>query len=119
MRTRAAIATVIELLMLAICNSCGGGGGSNGSPPESTGASKVEVRWHTVPGVAGYVVHWGGASRDYTGALDVGSPAPAADESLAIAVEVGPPGVYYFAVTCYDDARYESAYSNEISLGVP
>lgn len=118
MRTRIAITTVIELLMFTIFNACGGGGGGGG-PSESAVASKVAIRWRGVAGCAGYVVHWGAASRDYTSAFDGGSPAPAPDESLAIAVEVGPPGTYYFAVTCYDNARHESGYSNEISLGVP
>jgi hypothetical protein len=87
--------------------------------PNPAVVSEVEVRWQGVAGVSGYVVHWGAASRDYTEALDVGSPAPVTDESLAMVVEVGLPGTYYFAVTCYDGARHESAYSNEISLDVP
>jgi hypothetical protein len=117
------VAAVTALLLLATGNGCGGGGGggvgggeSTESPPDSAVASTVALRWLPVANVAGYVVHWGTASLDYTSAVNVGRITPGTDGSVEVAVEAGAPATYYFAVTCYDGAGNESAYSNEIAL---
>jgi len=63
------------------------------------------------PDVAGYKVYYGKISRTYNNCVDVGKTTeykiPALPED----------DVFYFAVTAYDSAGNESAYSNEVAIG--
>ncbi|MEE4382733.1 MAG: fibronectin type III domain-containing protein [Pseudomonadales bacterium] len=66
-------------------------------------------------GLAGYRVHYGFASRDYSVAIDVNDPG--ADAYLVDSLAPGQ--TYYFAVTAVDVAGRESAYSNEGVKAIP
>jgi hypothetical protein len=73
-------------------------------------AAAVGLKWDPpdiTTDVVGYQVHWGTASRVYTQSVDVGNV-------LTYSVKALPDGIYYFAVTAYNAAKYQSVYSNEI-----
>lgn len=66
---------------------------------------------NTEPDLAGYRAYWGTASRSYGPPVNVGLSTTYIVPGLA-------PGTYYFAVTAYNSAGYESGYSNEVSATV-
>lgn len=71
----------------------------------------VTVRWkaNSDKDVAGYKVHYGFKSRDYTHSIDVG---PATSFTLTRLI---PDTTYYFAASSYDSEGMESNYSAEIT----
>ncbi len=65
------------------------------------------------PRVAGYMLHYGAVSHSYTTKINVGNV-------NAYIVPNPPEGAtYYFAVTAYDSALNESAFSNEVAFSEP
>ena len=118
MRTRFVSAYAAALLVLAICSSCGGGGGG-GSAGESAPASHADVAitWRDDESVAGWVVHWGTASRVYTHEVNVSKPASDADGNVTVVVAVDAETSlrFYFAITSYDVLGNSSDFSNELS----
>ena len=78
-------------------------------PPELTAQMKLAWDPNTEPDVAGYRVHYGTSSRTYGTPINVGNVTTYTLNGLS-------PGVtYYIAVTAYDTASNESAYSNEVA----
>ncbi len=75
----------------------------------SLAASSVTLAWNPSSGtnIAGYRIHYGGASRTYTNMVSVGSATSATVSNLSSG------GTYYFAATAYDTSGIESDYSNE------
>lgn len=65
------------------------------------------------PGVAGYRMYYGVASRTYTNMVDVGPATSATVGNLVEGV------IYYFAATAYDTLGLESSFSAEISYLIP
>jgi PKD repeat protein len=77
-------------------------------------AAQVTFRWdYTASGAAGFVLYCGPSSRNYPTRIDVGNT----DTYTATTLAEG--ATSYCAVTAYDPAKVESAYSNELSLYVP
>ncbi len=76
--------------------------------------SSASLAWDRNPeaDVAGYKIYWGEASRNYTRVLDVGN-VPAA---TLTALEPGKS--YHCAVTAYNAASRESAFSQEILVSI-
>lgn len=74
----------------------------------------VKLRWDLSwePDIAGYRVHWGAESGQYTEILDVGYEVKAQLENLPVGA------TYFAAVTAYNTYGLESDYSNEISFTV-
>jgi Fibronectin type III domain len=97
------------------------GGGSTTAPPTSTPASSsaVTLAWEAptensngtpITGLAGYKIHYGTASQDYTQVVSVSNP------SLSrYVLDSLPSGTYYFAITAYNSQGMESAPSGEIT----
>ena len=77
--------------------------------------SRVTLAWNASAGgaIAGYRVYSGASSQTYTNMLDVGNVTTATVPNLLAGT------TYYFAVTAYDLAGLESAFSTEISFTVP
>jgi hypothetical protein len=97
------------------------GGSSTTAPPTSTPASSsaVTLAWEAptensngtpITGLAGYKIHYGTASQDYTQVVSVSNP------SLSrYVLDSLPSGTYYFAITAYNSQGLESPLSGEIS----
>ncbi len=75
-----------------------------------TVAGAVSLSWNanTESNLAGYRIHYGTATHNYTVMVDVGNVITTTLTSLA-------PATYYFVVTAYNTLGVESGYSNEVS----
>jgi PKD repeat protein len=78
-------------------------------------AAIVNLAWDPVasPLLAGYAIHYGPASGNYTTKLEIGNATGYQVQDLAEG------NTYYFAVTAYDATHAESEFSNEVSATVP
>jgi hypothetical protein len=91
------------------------------TPPTSTPASSSNVTfgWQAptensngtpITNLAGYKIHYGTASQQYTQVAEVSNP------SLSrYVMDSLPSGTYYFAITAYNSQGIESALSGEVS----
>jgi len=91
------------------------------TPPTSTPASSSNVTfgWQAptensngtpITNLAGYKIHYGTASQQYTQVVEVSNP------SLSrYVMDSLPSGTYYFAITAYNAQGIESALSGEVS----
>ncbi len=80
--------------------------------PINSGAAQVTLAWEppaVATDVAGYMIHYGPASRIYSERIDVGETTGYTVSNLTESQK------YYFAVTAYNHAGQESEYSNEVS----
>ena len=78
-------------------------------------AETVTLAWdpNSESDLAGYRLHYGTASRNYTQIIDVGNVTQYAITNLF------PGQTYYFAATAYNTAGSESGYSAEVSHTIP
>jgi hypothetical protein len=78
-------------------------------------SSTVTLAWNPSadPNLAGYHVYQGVASHTYTNVIQVG---PLTNATLSGLTQGA---TYFFAVTAYDNAGLESAFSNEITYSAP
>ncbi len=78
-------------------------------------AETVTLAWdpNTEADLAGYRLHYGTASRNYTQIIDVGNATQRAINNLSAGQ------TYYFAATAYNAAGNESGYSDEVSHTIP
>lgn len=83
-------------------------------------AHDAEFGWspNTERDLAGYKIHYGPASRDYTEHVDVGLGEQVGGEVRAI-IDPVPDVKTYFAATAYDTEGNESGYSNEVVYNPP
>ncbi|WP_373498629.1 malectin domain-containing carbohydrate-binding protein [Desulfococcus sp.] len=81
----------------------------------SVHSAQVELAWDspTSPLPAGYKIHYGTASKQYTESIDAGN---CNTWSMAGLQENK---TYYFAATAYDSRGGESGFSNEVSKFIP
>jgi hypothetical protein len=81
----------------------------------SEGVTSLTVMWYKSPdtNVQGYKLYYGTTSQQYTNSIVAGNV------TNALAAGITPGVTYYFAVTSYDAAGWESSYSPEISYTVP
>jgi hypothetical protein len=98
-----------------------GGSSSTTAPPTSTPTSStvVTLGWVAptqnsngtpITGLAGYKIHYGTASQDYTQVVSISNP------SLSrYVLDSLSSGTYYFAITAYNTQGVESPLSGEIS----
>lgn len=88
---------------------------SIGAPSQAFGANSVSLAWNASasPTVVGYRIHFGGASRNYTNSVTVGSVTSSTIPNLRSG------GTYYFATTARDVNGLESEPSNEVVYTVP
>ena len=108
----------------------GGGGGSDTATPQGGSApspaptpapapapapTQAQLTWSASSSsdVVGYRVYWGTASGSYVQSRGAGVNTGAATSYTVGGLTVGQ--TYYFAVTAYDAAGNESAFSGEVS----
>lgn len=136
------IAQVAQVtLATLICTgliACGGSGSSSvagpaasanpltsavGSTASSTNKS-VTLSWSppthnsdgsSITNLAGYTLHYGTASQDYTGSIEITSPT---QTSYVLSDNGFPPGTYYFAISAYNAQQVSSPFSSEVSVTV-
>src|SRR3984893_90048 len=77
----------------------------------NAGAQNVTLAWDPIlqQDLAGYRVHWGMVSGDYTQETDVGNTTTAVVSNLTAGT------THFFAVTAYNTSGLESLPSNEVS----
>ena len=79
--------------------------------PDAASSVRITLAWdaNAEPSVAGYRLHYGTRSGEYTATIEAGA-------STEVTIEDLTPGqTYYFAVTAYDSEGDESEYSDEVS----
>jgi hypothetical protein len=84
--------------------------------PSRVLAAHIDLAWNpnSEPDLAGYIVYYGTAPREYTDWIDVGNVTSARIKGLPHNKE------YFFAVTAYDFYGNESDFSEEVSgLALP
>ena len=96
---------------------------SAGSTASSTNKS-VTLSWSppthnsdgsSITNLAGYTLHYGTASQDYTGSIEITSPM---QTSYVLSDNGFPPGTYYFAISAYNAQQVSSSLSSEVSVTV-
>lgn len=68
-----------------------------------------------ITNLAGYTLHYGTASQDYTGSIEITNPTAT---SYVISGSAFPPGTYYFAISDYNAEQVSSSFSGEVSVTV-
>jgi len=104
------------------------GGGSSSSPSSSSSATStnksVTLSWSpptqnsdgsSLTNLAGYTLHYGTASQDYTGSIEITAPT---QTSYVVSDSSFPPGKYYFAISAYNAQQVSSPLSGEIAVTV-
>jgi fibronectin type 3 domain-containing protein len=78
-------------------------------------SAQITLAWdpNTDPDLAGYRIHYGLLSDQYSNSVDVGNQTSYTLSNLTDGK------TYYFAATAYDQAGYESDFSNEVVFNVP
>ena len=81
---------------------------------QAQAATSLTLAWDpsSAAGIRGYRLHYGTTSRGYSQSSDLGNTTTTTVSNLV------PGQTYYFAVTDYNTAGVESAYSNEVSFTV-
>lgn len=65
--------------------------------------------------LAGYTLHYGTSSEDYTGSIQITS---ATQTSYVVSGNSFPPGKYYFAISAYNAQQISSSLTGEIVVNV-
>ena len=80
-------------------------------------ASQSSFTWlpNVEEDLAGYTLHYGSATGDYTGSLDCVLPVTV-EGRVPCTLNYESNGLTYFAVTAYDTGGNHSAYSSELSF---
>lgn len=109
-----------SVLIAFMLSGCGGGSTGADSGAESPAASSsVTLNWNspstrvdgsamTTEELAGYKIHYGSSSGNYSATIDVGNVTSYTVDALTA-------GTYYFSVSAYDLNGNESPGSTEIS----
>jgi len=109
---------------LSVVSTNGSGFGS-GAPSTSNPSDKsITLSWSrpnrnsdgsSLTDLAGYTLHYGTASQDYTGSIEITSPM---QTSYVVNASTFPPGKYYFAVSAYNTEQVSSSLSAEVSVAL-
>jgi hypothetical protein len=118
----------LAALIFAGLSACGGSGNStvtssatSSAPPTPTNNS-ITLSWSAptqnsdgtpLTDLAGYTLHYGTTSQDYTGTIQVTSPATT---SYVVSDATFPAGTYYFAISSYNSLQVSSPLSSEIQV---
>ena len=125
---------------VAACNDSGSSAGSasaasagvatgttsttSAAAPASPTDKSVTLSWSpptqnsdgsSLSNLAGYTLHYGTNSEDYTGSIEITNPTAT---SYVVNDSNFPPGKYYFAISAYNAQQVSSSLSGEISVTV-
>jgi opacity protein-like surface antigen len=96
--------------------------GATGSAPPSTSTQSVTLSWSpptqnsdgsSLTNLAGYTLHYGTTSEDYTGSIEITSPT---ETSYTVSDSNFPAGTYYFAISAYNSEQVSSPTSSEVEV---
>jgi hypothetical protein len=104
----------------------GASSGSSGSLSSSSSPNNksVTLSWSpptrnsdgsSLTNLAGYTLHYGTSSQDYTGSIEITAPT---QTSYVVSDGNFPPGKYYFAISAYNAQQISSPLSGEIAVTV-
>jgi hypothetical protein len=65
--------------------------------------------------LAGYTLHYGTTSEDYTGSIEITSPTAT---SYTVSDSNFPAGTYYFAISAYNAEQVSSSLSGEVTVTI-
>jgi hypothetical protein len=97
-----------------------GGGSGIGAPSDKS----VTLSWSppkrnsdgsSLTDLAGYTLHYGTTSQDYTGSIEITRPM---QTSYVINTSTFPRGRYYFAISAYNTEQVSSSLSAEVSVAL-
>lgn len=134
---------VLGALICTGLAACGGSGSSAGASAQSTNpfgnpigspnnssaspgstSKSITLSWSpptqnsdgsSLTNLAGYTLHYGTASQDYTGSIEITSPT---ETSYVVSDSNFPPGTYYFAISAYNAQQVSSSMSGEVSVTI-
>ena len=98
--------------------------GSTASSSSTPSNKSITLSWSpptrnsdgsSLTNLAGYTLHYGTASQDYTGSIEITSPT---ETSYVLGDGNFPPGKYYFAISAYNAQQVSSSLSGEVSVTV-
>lgn len=69
----------------------------------------------SITNLAGYTLHYGTESEDYTGSIVITTPTKT---SYVVSGSTFPPGTYFFAISAYNAQQVSSSMSGEVSVTV-
>ncbi|MGA7539601.1 MAG: fibronectin type III domain-containing protein [Steroidobacteraceae bacterium] len=118
----------LAMLLCAALGACGSGqstsASSTGSSPPDPTIKSVTLSWSAptqnsdgspLTNLAGYTLHYGTASEDYTGSIEITS---ATTTSYVVSDSNFPAGTYYFAISAYNTEQVSSPLSSELSVTI-
>jgi hypothetical protein len=97
---------------------------SSSSSSASSSNKSITLSWSpptrnsdgsSLTNLAGYTLHYGTASQDYTGSIEITAPT---QTSYVVSDSNFPPGTYYFAISAYNAQQVSSPLSGEIAVNV-
>jgi hypothetical protein len=97
---------------------------ASATPPASPSTKSITLSWSpptqnsdgsSLTNLAGYTLHYGTASEDYTGTIEITNPT---DTSYVVSDSNFPPGTYYFAISAYNAQQVSSSLSGEIAVTI-
>lgn len=104
----------------ALTGSVGSAGATGSAPTDksttlSWSAPTRNSDGSQITNLAGYTLHYGTASQDYTGSIEITSPTAT---SYVVSGSTFPAGTYYFAISAYNAQQVSSSLSGELSVTV-
>jgi len=122
----------LATLICAALGACGPGKSTGVSSAISTASSSASQANPTVKSItlswspptqnsdgtaltnlAGYTLHYGTTSQDYTGSIEITNPTAT---SYVVSDSNFPSGTYYFAISAYNAQQSSSSLSSEVSV---
>ena len=106
----------------AVGSANGASSTASSSSSASSTSKSITLSWSpptqnsdgtSLTNLAGYTLHYGTASQDYTGRIEITSPT---QTSYVVSTSTFPPGKYYFSISAYNAQQVSSSMSGEITV---
>ncbi len=116
-----ALATLI-CAALGACHAPNSGASSATSSAPGSTVKSIDLSWSpptensdgtAITDLAGYTLHYGTTSQDYTGSIQITSPTAT---SYLVSDTNFPPGTYYFAISAYNAQQVSSSMSGQVTV---
>jgi hypothetical protein len=107
---------------LGACHAPNSTGASSATSQADPSVKSITLSWSpptqnsngtALTNLAGYTLHYGTTSEDYTGSIEITNPAAT---SYVVSDSDFPPGTYYFAISAYNAQQVSSSFSGEVAV---